>query len=59
VSLSDTGQQISRATARGPQKVIDRVQADWSAHDRSELARLVRKLADDMTAHLVDERGTG
>ena len=54
--LTEAGQQVSRAIGRGRQKVFDRVQADWSARDKSELARLVRKLADDMTAHLVEER---
>jgi DNA-binding MarR family transcriptional regulator len=56
--LTDTGERMREAIGTARHRVFDDVQRHWSAADRSELLRLVRKLADDMAARLVQEHQT-
>jgi DNA-binding MarR family transcriptional regulator len=53
--LTDAGERMQEAIGAARHRVFDDVQRNWTAADRAELLRLVRKLADDMTARLVQE----
>jgi DNA-binding MarR family transcriptional regulator len=51
--LTEAGEQMRRAIGAARHRIFDDVQRSWSAADRAELLRLVRRLADDMAAKLV------
>ncbi|HEY2756006.1 MAG TPA: MarR family transcriptional regulator [Pseudolabrys sp.] len=53
--LTEAGEQMREAIGAARHRVFDDVQRHWSAADRAELLRLVRKLADDMAERLVQE----
>jgi len=53
--LTEAGERMREAIGTARHRVFDDVQRHWSATDRAELLRLVRKLADDMSVRLVQE----
>jgi DNA-binding MarR family transcriptional regulator len=48
------GRKMVEAIGSARRRMYDEIQKDWSAGDRAELTRLVRKLADDMAATFIE-----
>jgi DNA-binding MarR family transcriptional regulator len=48
--LSEAGRRIVTAINTGRRRILDEAFANWTAHDRTELARLTRRFSDAITA---------